>query len=539
MAATVTLAEYNELLAHCGCCPVPRCCPPVLDCQSGFAVVNFTGFIKPDESGDSDSDGPYPMPARYQRKVLEIAEHDDQTELPHPDGGTYVSQTITGSGYYRLIYEFSSMLEVSISGAYFAGACYYESPQESDGVCEYGGTRTQSDYALHSENGAWVRYKAVQVDSVYSSAAGERTEAHIAWKAAADQWDLDHPDYENEHATWQTAYDTWNAWYNDREVWVAADPENRTYEDFPEADPGEPGAEPPPRPEEPAEFYGPCTMKRVDTTTAWERKMVDGTWTSVLVDPAELDQETNPYTITYYGSTRIGEWWHGNMLHGPAAILPVSWQLPMTHAEFQAEAAAWITANIHRIYDAADISGIDSSSPACEPGSGCAARREISPDITDSLLPQDFVTEDFFRYRYKLNKCCGYKRILSAWREVFFPQAYLDWYASLEFLGSDETPSAPPADLDALAARKQWLWEGEPPLCPENEDSATSNDTDPYDHQPMWSPWSALVRVPAGEQGLVVLRNYLQYCGYPLPDLMPDVTGHIDLSDSQPDGTAI
>lgn len=241
----------------------------------------------------------------------------------------------------------------------------------------------------------------------------------------------------------------------------------------------------------------------------------------MLVESTE--EFPNPYT---FSTVPIS-----NLLGQDGSELVKTYEVPVTLEEFIAAASAWMH---HQIDEALDdfIAGGGSDSSACQPATTCGARKFSLPFVGSPWQPSLELAA--FRYRWRLNKCCGYKKILSGWREVFFPLEYMQWYQDLAGLGSSDDIPAPPVDLDALAEHRQWLWEGQPPLC--NDSSSGSSEVDPYDHEPMWSPWSLTVKVPDGEEGLVLLRNYFQICYGNIPDAMPDVTGQINLSDNIPDG---
>jgi hypothetical protein len=160
----------------------------------------------------------------------------------------------------------------------------------------------------------------------------------------------------------------------------------------------------------------------------------------------------------------------------------------------------------------------------------CGAHRELVDNLSTGGNDIHF-SEQWFRYRFKLNKCCAYRSILSGWREVFVPQSYQEWFLGLAELGSGDVIPAPPVDLEDLAAHKQWLWTGIPPLCK----GSSSSNSDPFDYEPMWSAWSNPVKVPADECGLVVLKNYFQICHGSLQDVMPEVLGQMNFSDDTPD----
>lgn len=471
MASPENLAEYNALIEQCGCCPAPRCCPPEIECQSGYASIAKRGFLI-DDSTDSDD----ATATRYLAKRETWSAGGGSTYSAHPDGVSpdWESYTLATSAWDALIQEYSSMMMAGLGGDPAAGNCYVE---EADLTtrCEFGGSDTETYYAMSHSTGDWVRYISSVVTHTYTSAEGDETEDHIAWEIEAAAWDVAHPDYAAEHAAWVIEHAAWEtayqAWLDGGEI----------------GDPPEEPVEPPPRPEEPIEFYGSCTCKIVTSQTDYNE---DGdivfieTWTS------------------YYSGV-------GHPFVSLGTTYAVTYEDAVTHAEFQAAAAEWVQANYHRIYDGVDTS----TSSDCAPGASCSAVR-YDPDGQN---PAEW-HEEFFRYRIKLNKCCGFRKIASRWLTVFYPETWLDWEARV-LAGDSDTGTEPEPGPDREV--KAWAWEGEPPLC---NDSASV--TDPYDDLDMWSPFSLVVFVPTGKFGMVLNRNYQQKCyESALWDDMPDVFG--------------
>jgi hypothetical protein len=134
-----------------------------------------------------------------------------------------------------------------------------------------------------------------------------------------------------------------------------------------------------------------------------------------------------------------------------------------------------------------------------------------------------------FQYRFKLNKCCAWRAIRSEWDEVFFPKAYLDWLAETALLSDESDWPENPGGV--IVTPKAWVWSGVPPRCDGSSDSPDSSEDNPFDYEPMWSPWSALVKTAAGQEGWIELRNYQQKCYEAPPQQMPDVFGVYELAD--------
>ncbi len=252
-------------------------------------------------------------------------------------------------------------------------------------------------------------------------------------------------------------------------------------------------------------------MKTTHTVTNWER--VGGV--IQLVESTEEYPNPSTYHVTpgdLQGQPSFADW-------------EFLYEAPVTQEEWLTAAEDWMDA----LSDFADADDSGSDSAACPPGDLCAARRYVGAWV-DSW--QSSIETDFFQYRIKLDKCCGFKSILSGWREVLFTKEYLDWLADVAALGSSDDIPPSPEDLEANSPKKQWLWEGAPPLCPEDSSaSGYESDYDPFDDEAMWSPWSLTVKLARDKQGRIELRNYWQKCYGSLPDFMPAVMGDIDLSD--------
>lgn len=521
-----TLAEVNALLAQCGCCPLPRCCPPQLECRSVVVSANMVGFIKPPADSDSD-EVPAFMATRYLKRTHGGLRGlgDDTTYGNYPPsgaggGGTYVNYTRTDSRSAFYVSEYDRSFQAGM-------ACIATPAALQTGHCLITGESTETYYTAYREDlvegesiGANANFLSGTVVTEWVSAAGERTEEHIAWEEEADAWDLANPGHEAAVAAWQVDHDAWDAevaaweiayqeWLNGGEV--GDPPPDHRVEPTRPAD----------RPTEPTEFYPECTLRVNTTYTNYERVNLGEGWIIRLI-PEDSEYE-NPRTDTY--------------IHG--LIIPTddeetaNYENVVTYEDFIGLVEAWSAENKVEAFASSELA--ESDSDYCPASEICGAYKFYGDAASQPFFAA--FEARLFQYRWKLNKCCGYESITSGWREVLWPLEYLQWLAEIELLGSDDPVPPPPVDLDALAAKKQWLWSGSPPLCPIESDSADSGTPplDPYDHEPMWSPWSAIVGLPVGERGRIGLRNYFQLCYGTLKDFMPQVTGEIDFSDDLPD----
>ncbi len=487
----------------CGCCLMPKCCPPQLECQSGSAYVSFEGHLIFGESWDS-VDGPEWERTRYLKKNIRHV-GDSQTttgtymndEEDPPVEVTYTTETITASQFFQTSYEYSQAFSARMNSWCISSAT------ELTETCEIGGTQEISQNLVVHDGDQYYVYEGHSQSRVYSTADGDETPAHIAWRAESDAWtDL----YTNQEgfdaalAEWESATATYDAWTTARDAWVNEDPDNRNPEDYPEPEPDQPGDRPIELSNEPTAYFGQCDVKCVTTDTYWN-------W-NYTTHSREFDS-TNTYTI------------YQSNIDGPSH-LDVTYETPVTYADFFVLASAWVEANRDEFFTKIDSSGSD----ACPSDTNCYAE---NAEGTGSL------TSRFFRYRWKLNKCCGLYAGL-AWLQVYYPKAFIDWLAA-ELASSDHTE--PP--ILPTTSNKVWEWEGltRNPEC-DNSDSADSvigpNDPgfDPFDDDSRWSPWSLVVTVPMGEFGRVHLRNLYMSCYRSIygtkPDFIP-LYGTYDPSD--------
>ena len=528
MAGITNLAELNAILAQCGCCEMPRCCPPLLECQSLTGGFFVQGYVKPDSGSDSGGIGEV-----YLKKG---------TTSILTGGGTVSGGSASGEDAGDCGYSSSTW---SIDARSFYGHAYTRAYQGGIGY----------DTASSGSGGCPVW--PLETPKVFCSASGMSTITHSDTKcwggegsdpptaeyavSAVDTYTIDeaegdlNPDWVAWHAEFGEGYAAAKATYEGHledvavyDAWVAAG-------EIPPAPPL-PADPPPDMPvDPPLKFFGPCDFKvteTIDIRPHYFGKNSDGT----SAEPVPVGED--PTFAEWIAAGAPAGW--GPPCSGvgeivrytdtPLASLSVLAQGPVTHTESTdyedaVTGTEWL-AQVAALMAAAEFPNQDCM------GSQCSAFRSLSGDLLTQADDLHF-TEQIFRYRLKLNKCCGYNTILSGWSEVFLPQAYLDWLLAVDAATSSETPPPCPVDLNDTATLKQWLWSGAPPLCPEDSSSGSSSATlDPYDHEPMWSPWSLTVRVPDLQRGMVILRNYWQKCYGPLPDEMPLVMGALDLSDS-------
>ena len=138
-------------------------------------------------------------------------------------------------------------------------------------------------------------------------------------------------------------------------------------------------------------------------------------------------------------------------------------------------------------------------------GAGCIAQYQCS--ILSASASATFV-----RYRWKIPPCHPGSWYQIEWDEVFFPQAYLDWYAAaladIDGIEVFDPNASPPPELPVLTP-KAYTWTGAA-LGPCDEEDP-END---YDFRSeiieRISPWSNVVVPPAA--GEVEIRNARVRC---------------------------
>lgn len=448
---------------------------------------------------------------RYLRKrYTQTGESPPDEISDYPDlSGTYVSTTKENDWVITQIEEYVADsagdvagFEGTISGR--SGECHVNS-NRLETSCSMTGTQTETRYGVYFESGSWIRYMTERRESVFVDVSGTETEEHQQWELDAADWDATWP---GGIAEWQAAVDARNdwiaaddlyqTWLGDREAWVAEDPENRVPEDYPVPPPPDPGPEPADpgsgRPVEPELNYPPCTYRQDMTISIYDRDgLVEGT-----------EEVPNPRVVSSAPPFD---------LQGQTAPV-LAYELPISYYSWQALVDAWIAE--HEDITTAEDSQISDSN--CPPESLCHATQRYNPDPDDFL--QSEINADWFIFRFKLNKCCGYRSIQSKWLKVLYPQAWLDWFA-----GGTSDPAPEPAPSATL---KAWSWSGTPPLCKGSE----SGPPHPYDDPTMWSPWSLPIRCPVAFEGEIHNRYYHQLCYGKVWDYMPDVFGAYETSAS-------
>lgn len=499
-----TLHHLNQILHECGCCQHPSCCEPEVEYQSGSCLVDDVGFVDHDESnGESGSDDEPWKVTKYLRRVLTsgytgYAGVQVPYPSPNPEGEKYIGSSAEGSITMKYFEEYSSPIEASASGIY---TC-----KEDDSVfstrCTYAGSMTEEHKGTYRHDGKWHSYVSTVVSMTVSSVAGQRRKEHIEWEENHSAWEAANPNYEQDvqqyneaHSAWQAAEAQWqNAWNN----WHAGGQQGE--------EPPYPNAptEPPKPPSEPTKFYSECTSKSTYTRRNYRIVYQDGLPVREMVPSSPGNP--NPYNYETIPMQAIGV----------AVPTKTTYEEPVSWRQWLSLADAWVNANVISFpNDSAD----ESAAPDlgnCKPGDWHYAQKTVGmgPGGTTGN-PAKRMLSRYFRYRLKLNKCCGYKDIRSEWDLIRYPAKWLQWSSGGQNGVEPELPEKTP---------QVWGWSGTPPQC-HDSDSAPKED-DPYDYRPMWSPWSQVVKMPDGEdEGIMRNRNYKQKCYEGPPEDMPEVFG--------------
>ena len=462
----LTLNALIGTLQECGCCPPPECCPPLVECQEIFGAIGFAGFLKPPES-ESDSSLLEPGLYKKRTRVVSISGGYTVDGTYNIGAGDVTYAAFVSSITYNStrVEEVESPLAGGLYGRFIPDPCGVEVGGWKDVVCTFAGswvetnqsvafTGTFPDYDVHV-------FTSLQRTTTYSSAEGDETEAHAAWRTG--------------------------------------------------------GMEGP----EPVELYGPCVLKITESVSAWYYG--EG---GVTAEESTGFPDYIPYpitTVTYDDSLGVPSVPGGS--DGVDVIDEFVYADLVTWADFITLAHGWMEGNIN-FRATPEMAGSESASDVCEYGPGCHPYTAIGsfyseytgyptyPDYAGfpALLPSGtsylFVLRGFVRFRFKLNKCCPWRNIHSEWDQVFYPREWLDWFSYQTRKGESDPdlPEPAPAPEKAL---KAWSWSGTPPLCSEDSDSTTP-PVDPYDHEPMWSPWSLVMS--SRDDGVIANRNYQQKC---------------------------
>lgn len=509
-------STYPEIGGNCNCCPFPKCCPPKLECQSISAYFRRQGYRNPDDSADSD-DTLY-LKAGYTNTRTRLGE---SVEEGAPGPPPYLSSTCNynktvwtlADAMHFTGYEYTRSYQGGIGdGGSHSGDCP-SYPVESGLApsCSASGTSTQSNYSTACYgDGIEEAIRNYGRDSHYVwtvvDAEGDTTEAFTAWRT---EFHTD-ADYTAAVAAYNAYLAAYAIYEHDYQVWL---------------DGGEVGdvplapdlvSEPTGRP---TEFYPKCWWKiMVDIT-------IDSHYFGFNSDGSSAEHTptgSDPTFADWIAGGAAGEppcsgsgSFNTGYTQHPISALPAppgstdaevpSFLNPVTHAEWVAEVEALIDAE-------------DFPHDSCAL-TDCSAYREIYTDT---------YSERFFRYRWKLNKCCGTYSAL-AWLEVFYSQEFLAWLAS-----SASDPGTAPST--PTSTPKVWAWEGARDAACDGS-ASDSSPLDLFDSEAHYSPWSMTVRISAGLQGLTRLRSLDMVCYRSKygtkPDRVEPVTGDLGTYDSR------
>lgn len=234
----------------------------------------------------------------------------------------------------------------------------------------------------------------------------------------------------------------------------------------------------------------------------------DGTATGTVTEtfPDPIYNDTYPFGPIPFSEAFLpaDSWDNGTLTGSSSGTEPfeifgeefdLNWTLevvytgPITQADLEAEATTRLTA-------------LDWAT------GGCGASRDLArgfctpddSDPSDSLIPVpeevpdcvQGIAETVFRYKLCVPPEHEGTYFRAEWDEVFYPEGW-----------DDSTDSDPP---EPVVTPKSWTWTG-PAGGVDNSDSNPSNDSDDR-----CSDWGLEVKIPAGEEGITVIRNMRTSC---------------------------
>lgn len=491
------------------CCEHPKCCPPKLECQSISAQFERLGYPNLDDSTSDSSD------TLYLKKGFTTTRSGDTTE---ESGDTtedcgYSKRTWTVTATHFQGFEFTRSYRGGIGdGGSSSGDCpFYPTESGTDPSCSASGTSTQSNFSTACYgDGVEEQTRNYGRDSHYvwtiEDAEGDTTPAFTAWR---EEFPTD-GDYDTALADYTAYLAAYAAWEIEYQEWV---------------DGGEVG-DPPVQPDavaepnaRPTEFFPKCWWKiRLTVTIDPHYFGFNSDGSSAEPDPTGSDYNFTDW-IADEASGPPPESGTGSFIasytDSPISGLPSpvgstdtevpSYLEPVTYEEWKAAVKALIDAE-------------DFPHDSCAL-TQCSAYREITATT---------YSERFFRYRWKLNKCCGTYSAL-AWLEVFYDLAFLAW---LDSVASDPGP----APSTPTPTTKAWEWTGTRDDADCDDSTSDSTPLDPFDAEDHWSTWSAKVSIGAGLEGLIRLRSLYMVCWRSSrygtkPDRVEPLTGDLGIYD--------
>ena len=447
------------------------------------------------------------------------------------------NESFCGFAYSRLYH--GNVSGATVEGSDSSDCQLWPLETEATETCANTGTSTWAVSDTKSWGGPPANIESglsYTVTETIMSAEGDETEAYAAWSAL----------YPNP-GDYEAAVSAYEAYLVASAAWQAAEPDPGDFETPEEYDAAyaswleeEPAAVAEPDPE-PQEFYGPCDFKIISEITVenWyfgknsdgssaapptDQEDLDAWWSSVGSGSAPCPGTSSKTLYGYSCSYLLVNPYES--ADPPTVVSSTGYTDGMTYSEWVAEAQSVI--------------GAVEFNESCVFDNQCFAARETdqlpgggSGDSDDEI--NESISESVFRYRWKLNKCCGPYSALS-WLEVFYSKDFLEWLANG---GSGNAPDIP------TSTPKAWtLTDGVvPPECWDSggSDDSSSSDAplDPFDDESFWSPWSLPVRIPGGQDGTILLRELYMTCYRSpfgtVPDYIP-LLGHYDSSDLDEDG---
>lgn len=162
-------------LGTCGCCPIPKCCPPQLECRSLQSEAQFEGFNKPEDSVSESTDDVGTRVTLWLKQIqTTTSTSSGDTISTYPAGGTnggtdYVSASESGTVVRTYTQEYDQSFSATIGGT--GGTCKQIDAVFTD-ACAGGGSWTESIFAAYFADDTWSNYKSSETVHTVSHIGG-------------------------------------------------------------------------------------------------------------------------------------------------------------------------------------------------------------------------------------------------------------------------------------------------------------------------------------------------------------------------------
>jgi hypothetical protein len=177
-----TLDEWNSRLTQCGCCGMPTCPAPTMDCQSLVVYAISEGYFK----GFGEGDAVWTLYATYTESLVQSSNYSaNNTDGPFSSAFTYV-----GTLNKSTAWSYSG--NISIQSDTFCISETIDPPSITSCTNSLSETIT-SFYQVVDDEAVYYRddysYTRTREDI-----SGDDNPAHADWQVAADAWDAQPPE---------------------------------------------------------------------------------------------------------------------------------------------------------------------------------------------------------------------------------------------------------------------------------------------------------------------------------------------------------